>query len=775
MAQREQSGVTFQRMKMFGRLEVDPVLATFVEDELTPCSGVTAAEFWVALEAIVADLGPRNAALLARRDELQAKIDSWHIANRQNHDSDAYIEFLREIGYLQEPPTEFSITTTGVDPEITSIAGPQLVVPLDNSRYALNAANARWGSFYDALYGTDVISDEGGAQAGTSYNPVRGNKVIANGRAFLDRHAPLATGSHADATAYTITDGELTVTLADQPTAAPATPTKGTAAPATPGKNTLADPSQLVGYKGEPDAPSSVLLQKHGLHLSIEIDRTADIGRDDPAGINDITLEAAVTAIMDCEDSVSAVDAEDKVVVYRNWLGLMKGTLTRTFRKGDQTINRRLNNDRVFTAPDGSSLVLPGRALMLVRNAGHHLRTDAVTYNGEPIFETVLDAMVTALAAKHDLINNSTHRNSHTGSIYIVKPKLHGPDEVALACELFSRVEDALELERHTIKMGIMDEERRTSLNLAAAIERAKERVVFINTGFLDRTGDEIHTDMEAGPLLPKNEMKGARWLPAYEDSNVDTGLACGMAKRAQIGKGMWAQPSNMAAMLADKIDHPNAGASCAWVPSPTAATLHATHYFEVDVAARQSELSSRPLHSVEDLTAIPLLNRKLSAQDIQLELDNNAQSILGYIVRWVGIGVGCSTVPDIHDVGLMEDLATLRISSQHVANWLHHGVLSEAQVRESMTRMAAQVDKQNSDDPAYQPMAPDPDNSIPFQAALSLVLEGRNEPNGYTERILRHHRRLMKARGSATAAEASAIEASAIETVPARGSAGTP
>ncbi len=748
-------------MKKFGRLEVDLVLAEFVEDELTPCSGVTAAEFWGALEAIIADLGPRNTALLARRDELQAKIDSWHIANRQNHDSSAYIEFLREIGYLHEAPTEFSITTTGVDPEITSIAGPQLVVPLDNSRYALNAANARWGSFYDALYGTDAISDEGGAEASRSYNPVRGKKVIAHARAFLDRHAPLATGSHADATAYTITDGELTVALRQRSTP-------------------LADPSQFVGYTGEPDAPCSVLLKKHGLHMSIEIDRTASIGRDDPAGINDITLEAAVTTIMDCEDSVSAVDAEDKVVVYRNWLGLMKGTLTRTFRKGDQTINRRLNNDRVFTAPDGSSLTLPGRALMLVRNVGHHLRTDAVTHEGEPIFETFLDAIVTALAAKHDLAHNGAHRdgahrNSRTGSIYIVKPKLHGADEAALACELFSRVEDALKLERHTLKMGIMDEERRTSLNLAAAIEQAQERVVFINTGFLDRTGDEIHTDMEAGPVLPKTEMKGARWLLAYEDSNVDTGLACGMASRAQIGKGMWAQPSNMAEMLAEKIGHPQAGASCSWVPSPTAATLHATHYFEVDVAARQSELSSRPLRSVEDLTAIPLLNRELSAQEIQLELDNNAQSILGYIVRWVGMGVGCSTVPNIHDVGLMEDLATLRISSQHVANWLHHELLTRTQVRESMTRMAAQVDKQNSDDPAYQPMAPDPDSSIPFQAALSLVLEGRNEPNGYTERILRHHRRLTKARGSATSAEASAIEASAIETVPARGSGGTP
>ena len=740
-------------MTKVGRVEIAPELADFVENELTPDSGVTASEFWGALEAIVADLGPRNAALLARRHEFQAKIDSWHVTNRENHRPGAYIKFLREIGYLQEPPTEFSISTADVDPEITSIAGPQIVVPLDNSRYALNAANARWGSFYDALYGTDVINDEDGAEAGGSYNPVRGNKVIAYARAFLDRHAPLEFGSHADAVAYTITDGDLKVTLANPP------------APATPGESTLADPSQLVGFTGDPDMPSSVLLSKHGLHLSIEIDRTASIGRDDPAGVNDITLEAAVTAIMDCEDSVSAVDADDKVVVYRNWLGLMKGTLTRSFDKDGQTINRALNGNRSFAAPDGSPLSLPGRALMLVRNAGHHLRTDAVSYKGEPIFETILDAMVTSLAAKHDLINNNTHRNSRTGSIYIVKPKLHGPDEVAFACDLFSRVEDALKLERHTLKMGIMDEERRTSLNLAASIDRAKERVVFINTGFLDRTGDEIHTNMEAGPLLPKAEMKSATWLLAYEDANVDTGLVCGLQNRAQIGKGMWAQPSNMAEMLADKIDHPNAGATCAWVPSPTAATLHATHYFEVNVAGRQQELSSRSARTLEDLTAIPLLDRELSAQEIQLELDNNAQSILGYIVRWVGIGVGCSTVPDIHNIGLMEDLATLRISSQHVANWLHHGVLDEAQARESMTRMASQVDKQNADDPSYQPMAPDPDNSIPFQAALSLVLGGRNEPNGYTERILRHHRVGMKASGKVTMDGVSALE-----TVPARG-----
>ncbi|MYH87821.1 MAG: malate synthase G [Acidimicrobiaceae bacterium] len=709
------------------------MLADFVANELTPGSGVTAAEFWAAFEAIATDLGPRYAALLDRRDELQQKIDSWHVANRENanrghYDSSAYIEFLREIGYLQEPPAEFSITTGNVDPEITSIAAPQLVVPLDNARYALNAANARWGSFYDALYGTDVISDEGGAEAGGSYNPVRGSKVIAYAREFLDRHAPLESGSHANATAYSITDGSLTVTLANnQPT-------------------TLQDHSQFVGYMGDPDTPTSVLLRKHGLHLSIEIDRSDSIGRDDAAGIKDILLEAAVTAIMDCEDSVAAVDAQDRAVVYRNWLGLLKGTLTSSFERAGETINRRLNPDRSFTAPDGSPRSVPGRALMLVRNTGHHLRTDAVTLDGEPVFETILDAMVTSLAAKHDLDGNGEYRNSHTGSVYIVKPKLHGSDEVALACDLFDRVEDAFKLERHTLKMGIMDEERRMSLTLAAAIDRAKERVVFINTGFLDRTGDGIHTDMEAGPVLPKAEIKGATWFSAYEDNNVDTGLACGLQNRAQIGKGMWAQPSDMAEMLTVKVDHPMAGATCAWVPSPTAATLHATHYFEVDVAARQDELSSRPRRSIEDLTAIPLLDRELSDEEIQIELDNNAQSILGYIVRWVGSGVGCSTVPNIHNVGLMEDLATLRISSQHVANWLHHGILNEAQVRAAMTRIAAQVDQQNADDPSYQPMAPDPDNSIPFQAAMSLVFSGRNEPNGYTERILRNNRLRMKA-----------------------------
>ena len=714
-------------MVTIGSLEISPVLHDFVETKLTPASGVSAEEFWAALEAIVADLGPRNAALLARRDDLQTKIDEWHTTHRDQPDHTAYIEFLRSIGYLDDAPTDVSIRTENVDTEITSVAGPQLVVPLDNARYALNAANARWGSFYDALYGTDVIGDDDGAEAGRGYNPIRGAKVIAHARAFLDTHFPLTTGSHADATGYSISRGGLVVALGDTTTA-------------------LADPTQFVGHRGVAADPTSILLRKHGLHADIRIDRADNIGKDDAAGVADIDLESAISTIMDCEDSVSAVDADDKVIVYTHWLGLMKGDLVTTFQKGGETLERKLNPDRTYTAADGSDLVLQGRSLMLVRNVGHHLTTDAVTHNGDPIAETILDALITALSAKHDLLGRGAVRNSRTGSIYIVKPKMHGPDEVAWACELFSRVEDALGLDRHTMKMGIMDEERRTSLNLAAAIEQAADRVVFINTGFLDRTGDEIHTDMEAGPVLPKGEMKGATWLLAYEDANVDTGLACGLQNRAQIGKGMWAKPSEMAEMVETKVGHPSAGATCAWVPSPTAATLHATHYFDVNVAARQEELLSRTPRTIGDLTTIPLLDRDLTADQIQTELDNNSQSILGYIVRWVGIGVGCSTVPDIEDVGLMEDLATLRISSQHVANWLHHGVLTEEQIREAMSRMAAKVDEQNADDADYHPMAADLDHSIPFQAALELVLGGRDENNGYTERILRKNRRAMKA-----------------------------
>ncbi len=714
-------------MVRIGSLEIAQPLHDFVETALTPDSGVAANDFWAALQAVLTDLSPRNAALLERRDDLQAQIDAYLVANKGSRDHTAYLGFLREIGYLEDAPTDVAIATSNVDAEIAGTAGAQLVVPLDNSRYALNAANARWGSLYDALYGTDVISDEGGAEAGRGYNPVRGAKVIAWGRVFLDSHAPLANGSHDDATGYAIVDGALQVSLGETTTG-------------------LADPSQFVGHAGDAANPTNVLLRKHGLHADIRIDRTDNIGKDDVAGIADIDLESAVSSIMDCEDSVSAVDADDKVVIYGNWLGLMKGDLVSTFQKGGETMERRLNGDRIYTAADGSELVMQGRACMLVRNVGHHLTTDAVTMNGEPIYETILDCFITALASKHDLLGTGDFRNSRAGSIYIVKPKMHGADEVAWAVELFGRVEAALGLEPTTLKMGIMDEERRTSLNLTAAIDQARERVVFINTGFLDRTGDEIHTDMEAGPMLKKGDMKGATWLLAYEDANVDAGLAAGMQNRAQIGKGMWAKPSEMAEMLATKASHPQSGANCAWVPSPTAATLHATHYFDTNVAARQEEIHGRARRSVEELTAIPLLEGELTEADIQTELDNNCQSILGYVVRWVGQGVGCSTVPDIDDVGLMEDLATLRISSQHVANWLHHGLVDEARVREAMQRMAIAVDGQNADDDVYEPMASDYNASIPFQAAVALVLEGRAQKNGYTEAILRAHRRRQKA-----------------------------
>ena len=718
-------------MVAVGSLEIAEPLHDFVETALTPGSGVAAADFWAALEAVLADMTPRNEALLARRDQLQDLIDGYLVDNKGNHDQAGYLGFLREIGYLEDAPADVAVATTNVDTEIAGTAGAQLVVPLDNSRYALNAANARWGSLYDALYGTDVISDEGGAEAGRGYNPVRGAKVIAWGREFLDAHAPLAKGSHADSTGYAIVDGALQVSLGDVTTA-------------------LADPTQFVGFAGDAADPTNVLLRKHGVHADIRIDRANNIGKDDAAGVADIDLESAVSSIMDCEDSVSAVDADDKVVVYGNWLGLMKGDLVSTFQKGGETMERRLNGDRTYTAADGSELVMQGRACMLVRNVGHHLTTDAVTMNGEPIYETILDCFITALAGKHDLLGNGDVRNSRTGSIYIVKPKMHGADEVAWAVELFGRVEAALGLEPNTLKMGIMDEERRTSLNLAAAIDQARERVVFINTGFLDRTGDEIHTDMEAGPMLKKGDMKGATWLLAYEDANVDTGLAAGMQNRAQIGKGMWAKPSEMAEMLATKAAHPQSGATCAWVPSPTAATLHSTHYFDTNVAARQEEIQGRAPRSVEELTTIPLLEGELTEAAIQTELDNNCQSILGYVVRWVGQGVGCSTVPDIDDVGLMEDLATLRISSQHVANWLHHGLVDEAQVREAMQRMAVSVDGQNADDDVYEPMAADYDASIPFQAAVALVLDGRIQKNGYTEAILRDHRRRQKAASAA-------------------------